>query len=882
MPEHARPSREEQAAREVGHTTVRPWVAWASTTTFVLLLLMVAAPEILRDLGGGSGSPWAGLASAPSRAWPVAVSSGLLAGNRELLATMNDFEDELEEASVLAHRALPRVQSLLTAFLGEGNEQVIAGREGWLYFRPAVDHLTGPGFREPARLRRMAEAGEAWAAPPQPDPVRAIDDFAAQLAHRGIGLVVFVTPVKASLHPQGLAPSVSDDRLPIENPSLPGFLARLAELEIPAWSPAALLAEERLKTSRPQFLRTDTHWTPQAMERAAAGLAAFLRRHVALPEGPRLVLHRGQASAGGRGDLWALLRLSEERPLFPAEIVRTGPVVGPEGQPWEPDASADILVLGDSFTNVFSQPELGWGGGAGFVEQLAYHLQRPVDRLAVNAGGPAAARERLAALLAAGDERLAGKRLVVYQFSARELSAGDWRLVDLSPGAPPDVAEAVRRRPEQGVPARGWVAWESNRSGDWRIWTRRLEGSVARQLSPDEPDRQHCCAHVSPDGSRLVYLSQPAPKDRDEEEAAGDLRLVSLADGTERTLLRNALSYGRGHRAALWHDDRRLAWVRADRRTFLLDVDTGVSRWLTDGPSRRLAWLVDATMTHAVDGAPTFATYDAETGRVVRGERRRGCEPYLSHDGAFGFWVRGAGGPFHWISLDSGEVGTLLEHEDPRIPGSQRYAYFPMLSRDGRLLAFGASPGDHDHARSNYDVFVAPVDPGTLELVGRPQRLTAHPAVDRYPDVYAETLDVERWAQQAPPQPLEGISKAPAPAAGGPLQVRARLLACSRVPSLREISPYEAALIVCEWAVDEVSAGEPPPTSLRVAHWALRNAERQPIASAIPGFEAQLDLEPLARMDHLEGYPLFDTLPPATDRPLYYARPDGGGIGAGT
>jgi len=24
-------------------------------------------------------------------------------------------------------------------------------------------------------------------------------------------------------------------------------------------------------------------------------------------------------------------------------------------------------------------------------------------------------------------------------------------------------------------------------------------------------------------------------------------------------------------------------------------------------------------------------------------------------------------------------------------------------------------------------------------------------------------------------------------------------------------------------------------------------------------------------MDHLEGYPLFDTLPPASDRPLYYA-----------
>jgi hypothetical protein len=247
----------------------------------------------------------------------------------------------------------------------------------------------------------------------------------------------------------------------------------------------------------------------------------------------------------------------------------------------------------------------------------------------------------------------------------------------------------------------------------------------------------------------------------------------------------------------------------------------------------------------------------------------------MSPDGRFGFWVRGAGGPFSWIGLDSGETGTLLEHEDPRIPGAQRYAYFPMLSHDGRLLAFGASPGDHDHSRSNYDVFVAPVDPDSLELVGRPQRLTAHPAVDSYPDVHAETLDLERWARERPPVSLPGTPTAPPPATGEPFAIRASLLACSRVPTLREISPYDAALFVCEWNVDEELAGEAPANLLRVAHWVLRNAERRPIASAAPGFQTRLELEPLVGVDQLGGSPLFNTLPPATDRPLYYARPGG-------
>ena len=99
---------------------------------------------------------------------------------------------------------------------------------------------------------------------------------------------------------------------------------------------------------------------------------------------------------------------------------------------WEPRADADLLLLGDSFTNVYSQPDLGWGEGAGLAEQLSYELQRPVDRIAINAGGAWSARERLAAELRRGNDRLAGKRVVVYEFAARELTSGDWRRIDLA------------------------------------------------------------------------------------------------------------------------------------------------------------------------------------------------------------------------------------------------------------------------------------------------------------------------------------------------------------------------------------------------------------------------------------------------------------------
>jgi alginate O-acetyltransferase complex protein AlgJ len=71
---------------------------------------------------------------------------------------------------------------------------------------------------------------------------------------------------------------------------------------------------------------------------------------------------------------------------------------------------------------------MGWGTSAGFAEQLAHALQREMDRLVQNDRGAFAARE----LLRQTPGRLDGKRLVVYQFAARELSEGDWRVLPLT------------------------------------------------------------------------------------------------------------------------------------------------------------------------------------------------------------------------------------------------------------------------------------------------------------------------------------------------------------------------------------------------------------------------------------------------------------------
>src|SRR5262249_42857212 len=114
----------------------------------------------------------------------------MLAANRVLLRHIEEYEKQLEERSLLRRRLLGPTQQWLTAIAGLGNEKAYVGREGWLFYRPDVDYLTGPGFLEADALRRRSIAGKQHVAAPQPDPRPSILEFHQQLARRGIRLVI--------------------------------------------------------------------------------------------------------------------------------------------------------------------------------------------------------------------------------------------------------------------------------------------------------------------------------------------------------------------------------------------------------------------------------------------------------------------------------------------------------------------------------------------------------------------------------------------------------------------------------------------------------------------------------------------------------------------
>jgi alginate O-acetyltransferase complex protein AlgJ len=75
---------------------------------------------------------------------------------------------------------------------------------------------------------------------------------------------------------------------------------------------------------------------------------------------------------------------------------------------------------------------------------LAEHLSRALDGRSLdcilrNSDAAFATREILSRELARGRDRLFGKKLVVWEFATRELTFGDWKLLEMKLGEPPQA-----------------------------------------------------------------------------------------------------------------------------------------------------------------------------------------------------------------------------------------------------------------------------------------------------------------------------------------------------------------------------------------------------------------------------------------------------------
>ena len=326
------------------------------------------------------------------------------------------FEDRLEKQAWSANALRPAMQSVRFAAYGDLGEKGLAGRGGWLFYKPGVNFLI-----------------ESWPqdspqAPDAGDPLDVIVAFRDALAARGIALLMMPAPGKASVYPDRLSGRVARTGTDVRGHAR-AFMDRMDKAGVAYVDLFDLFDSARVDANAPPlYLAQDTHWSPEGLRRAATAVAKRI-----LDEG---WIERGTTSYDERpvtverqGDVLRMMDSPRIAAAFEPQSVECTQIIDPAtGEPYTDDPDSPVLVLGDSFLRIYEHDE---PGSAGFIAHLARELNRPLASIVNDGGASTLVRQELQRK----PELLRGKKLVIWEFVERDLRYGmeGWQIVSLPP-----------------------------------------------------------------------------------------------------------------------------------------------------------------------------------------------------------------------------------------------------------------------------------------------------------------------------------------------------------------------------------------------------------------------------------------------------------------
>ncbi len=279
---------------------------------------------------------------------------------------------------------------------------------------------------------------------------------------------------------------------------------------------------------------------------------------------------------------------------------------------------------------------------------------------------------------------------------------------------------------------RARVVWSSSRSGNHEIYLMTVPELVTYRLTNN--DQVDYFPRFSPDGKQIVFARSQRPWVSERQIEPWDIFVLTIADGTERLLARDA-------NFPQWVDNNQVSFLRNGRQVVVINIENGQEQLVAPAPwmPAEWSWFVLAEFSprdrkQLVVIAPPHGMFhlDLEHKSWQSYGSKGACEITWAPDASYLLWMqsRGQGG----TRVMSSQLRPEQEDIFLDLPGEFSHEYFPRLSRDGRWLIFGASAGGHEHDLADYEIFLWQVGQPWGEAV----RLTINPANDRWPDIFIQ------------------------------------------------------------------------------------------------------------------------------------------------
>ncbi len=404
-------------------TTGRRQHIWL-TLAFLVLIGVVAPSQVVFALRAGDQPQLVELFRRPSTQ-----------------ANLRQFESRLESTCRPAQVVRPWILYARFVLFEDAGDKALSGRNGWLFYKPAVQYLIEPHVLRGGTLKRSLGVASGGRKGPSPRPsaltlppaikdqdniFTAIVSFRDDLAKRGIRLLVMPVPNKASIYPEMLATRAASVPAPV-SPATRDVLIKLIQAGVEVIDLFEAYGEARGRPGSPAYyLAQDSHWSPEGMRMAADVVARRLLDLGWVEKGP-IEYETKPVSVERRGDVLRMMRVPQIERLFEPQRLNCTQVTDTRtGKPYEDDPNSPILVLGDSFLRIFERDEPGSGG---FIAHLARNLGFGLTSIVNDGGASTLVRQQLARKPAL----LEGKKVVVWEFVERDIRFGTegWQVIPL-------------------------------------------------------------------------------------------------------------------------------------------------------------------------------------------------------------------------------------------------------------------------------------------------------------------------------------------------------------------------------------------------------------------------------------------------------------------
>ncbi|NLZ16285.1 MAG: hypothetical protein GX087_00915 [Desulfobulbaceae bacterium] len=277
----------------------------------------------------------------------------------------------------------------------------------------------------------------------------------------------------------------------------------------------------------------------------------------------------------------------------------------------------------------------------------------------------------------------------------------------------------------------GFLVWSSNRSGNHDLWMQTLPNGTPQQLT-SHPHAEYY-PRISPDGRQVIFARSKQVWTAHRDFWGWDTFLLDLATGEEKELARDAA-------VPTWSaDGEKIYFQRYGRQVVEMELASGAEKVVlesgknVDIPADTwIGWPYmspdDDKIAVTLSGAVRkTAVIERNGGMQLTGD---GCQLAWAPDGSYLFKVDHGGKQMN--ALYTLDPASLAMEKWFDYPGEFSHEYFPRVANTGDFLVYGASSGDHEHDKADYEIF--------LWQIGQPAesalRMTFHSGNDNWPDIY--------------------------------------------------------------------------------------------------------------------------------------------------